>query len=94
MKPQLDGIEMGDPQMCTFVVKEQHLTGRCIAENGSHDLSGEIHGKSVSWQLSGDRSGSTIFTGTIGSDSSITGTYEVRQGTILGDFTFTASRME
>ena len=94
LKPQLDGIEMGDPQMCTFVVKEQHLTGRCIGENGSHDLAGEIHGKSVSWQLSGDRSGSTIFTGTIDSDSSITGTYEVRQGTILGDFTFTASRME
>ena len=94
LKPQLDGIEMGDPQLCTFIVKDQHLAGRFIGENGSHDLAGEIHGKSVSWQLSGDRSGSTIFTGTIESDSSITGTYEVQHGTILGDFTFTASRME
>src|ERR1700737_2814041 len=94
LKPQLDGIEMGDPQMCTFIVKEQHLTGSCMSENGSQDLAGEIHGKSVSWQLSNGRTGSTVFAGTIDSDSSITGTYEVKQGTILGDFTFPARRME
>jgi hypothetical protein len=94
LKPQLDSIEMGDPQMCTFVVKEQHLTGSCRSEDDSQDLTGEIHGKSVSWQLSGGRAGSTMFTGTINSDSSITGTYEVQQGTILGDFTFNARRVE
>jgi len=91
---QLDGIQMGDPQMCTFVVKEQHLTGNCTSENGSHDLAGEIDGKSISWQISSGRSGDTAFTGTIDSDSSITGTFELKQGTILGDFTFTARRME
>src|SRR6202158_2290009 len=32
LKPQLDGIETGDPQMCTFVVKAQHLTGSCLSE--------------------------------------------------------------
>lgn len=90
----LDGIEMGDPQMCALTVKEQHLSGSCAGENGSQDLTGEIHGKSVAWQLGGGRSGTTIFTGTIDSDSSITGTYEIKQGTILGDFTFTASRVE
>jgi hypothetical protein len=90
----LDGIETGDPQMCTFVVKEQHLTGSCITHNGSQDLTGEIHGKSVSWQLSNGLFGPTVFTGTMDSDSWITGTYEVKQGTILGDFTFTARRME
>jgi hypothetical protein len=94
LKPQLDGIEMGDPQMCTFIVKEQHLTGSCRSENDGQDLTGEIHGRSVGWQLNGGHSGSTIFTGTIDSDSSITGTYEVQHGTILGDFTFTARRME
>src|SRR3984893_3735563 len=94
LKPQLDGIEMGDPQMCTFIVKEQHLTGSCMSENGSQDLAGGIHGKSVSWQSSNGRTGSTVFAGTSDSDSSLTGTYEVKQGTILGDFTFTARRME
>jgi hypothetical protein len=34
LKPQLDGIEMGDPQMCTFIVKERHLTGSCMSERG------------------------------------------------------------
>ena len=57
-------------------------------------LTGEIHGKSVSWQLSGGRSASTMFTGTIDSDSLVIGTYEVQRGTILGDFTFTARRMD
>jgi hypothetical protein len=57
-------------------------------------LTGEIHGRSVSWQLSGGRSASTMFTGTIDSDSLIIGTYEVQRGTIPGDFTFTARRME
>jgi hypothetical protein len=94
VKPQIDGIEMADPQMCTFLVKEQHLTGSCKNESGSQDLVGEIHGKSVSWQVDKGRSGSTVFAGTIDSDSSITGTYEVKRGTILGDFTFTARRMD
>jgi hypothetical protein len=94
LKPQLDGIEMGDPQMCTFFVKEQRLTGSCQRENDRQDLMGEIHGRSVSWQLSGGRSASTMFTGTIDSDSLIIGTYTVQQGTILGDFTFTARRIE
>jgi hypothetical protein len=76
------------------MVKEQHLTGSCQSENENQDLTGEIHGRSVSWQLSGGRSASTMFTGTIDSDSLITGTYEVQRGTILGDFTFTARRME
>jgi hypothetical protein len=94
LRSLLDGIETGDPEMCTFVVKEQHLTGSCITHNGSQDLTGEIHGKSVTWQLSNGLFGSTVFTGTMDSDSWITGTYEVKQGTILGDFTFTARRME
>ena len=94
LEPQLDGIEMADPRMCTFVVKEQHLTGSCLSENGSQDLVGEIHEKSVSWTITNGGSGSIVFTGTIDSDSSIKGTYEVKQGTILGDFTFTAKRME
>src|ERR1700737_2400389 len=65
LKPQLDSIEMGDPQMCTFVVKEQHLTGSCMSENGSQDLAGEIQEKSVSWQLRTGRTGPAVFAGTI-----------------------------
>lgn len=80
--------------MCALTVKKQHLTGSCSSENGSQDLSGEIHGKSVRWQLNVGRSGSAVFTGTIDSDSSITGTYELKEGAILGDFTFIARRME
>ena len=94
LRSLLDGIETGDPELCTFVVKEQRLTGSCITHNGNQDLTGEIQGKSVTWQLSNGLFGSTVFTGTMDSDSWITGTYEVKQGTILGDFTFTARRME
>ena len=84
---------MGDPQMCTFVVTEGHLTGKCATENGSRDLTGEIHGKSVTWQLSG-RFGLTTFTGTIDSDTRISGTFALQQAAIMGEFTFTARRME
>jgi hypothetical protein len=45
-------------------------------------------------QLSIGRSGAAVFTSTIDSDSSITGIFELKQGAILGDFTFTASRIE
>jgi hypothetical protein len=34
------------------------------------------------------------FIGTIDSESWIPGTHDVKEGTILGDFTFTACRME
>lgn len=93
VRSQLGGSEMGDPQMCTFVVREEHLTGSCATENGSRALTGEIHGKSVIWQLNG-RFGPTTFTGTIDSDTRISGTFALQQAAIIGEFTFMARRMD
>jgi hypothetical protein len=93
LRSQLGGSEMGDPQMCTFLVKEERLTGSCATENGIRDLTGEIHGKSITWQLGG-RFGPMTFTGTIDSDTRISGTFALQQAAITGEFTFTARRME
>jgi Domain of Unknown Function (DUF1080) len=93
LRSQLGGREMDDPQMCTFIVTEEHLTGRCITENGSRDLNGEINGKSVTWQISG-RLGLTTFTGTMDSDTRISGAFSLPQAAIIGEFTFTARRMD
>ena len=94
VRSSLDGVATGDPQMCTFMIREQQLIGSCVSEDGSQDLTGEIHGKSVRWRLGNSRFGATVFNGTIDSDSLITGTYEMKQAAILGEFTFTARRME
>jgi hypothetical protein len=92
LRSLMDGIETGDPQMCTLAVKEQRLTGSCTGENGSQDLTGKIQGKSVTWQMIG-RFGSTVFTGTMDA-LGITGSCEIKQSTVLADFTFTARRMD
>jgi Domain of Unknown Function (DUF1080) len=94
VKLLLNGIEMGDPQMCTFVSKERRLNGSCSSENGRHDLAGDINGKSISWQMSSGLFGEAEFAGTIDSARSITGAFKLMHGVILGAFSFTARRME
>jgi hypothetical protein len=94
VKLLLNGIEMGDPQICTFTVKERRLTGNCSSEAGGHNLAGEIDGQSIDWQMSSGLFGDAEFTGTINSASSIVGAFKLKQSTILGDFSFNARRME
>jgi hypothetical protein len=94
LRPLLNGIEVGDSQMCTFAVKERHLAGSCSSENGRNDLAGEINGKSINWQMSTGLFGDAEFTGTFDSASSITGAFKLKQSVILGDFSFIARRME
>jgi hypothetical protein len=91
---QLNGIELGDPQICTFAVTEKHLTGRCTGDQGNHVLTGGIDGKSVSWQIDSGMLGDAAFTGTIDSDFFISGEVNLKRAEILADFGFTARRAE
>ena len=91
---QLDGNEMGDPQMCSFAVKDKRLTGGCSTDQDSHELVGEIDGKSITWQMNSGFFGNAAFTGTIDSDSHMTGVFKLNRAVILGDFAFRARRTE
>jgi hypothetical protein len=91
---RLNGIESGDAQICSFEVKEKRLSGNCSSDQGSHDLTGEIDGKSVTWNMNSGLFGDAAFSGTIASDSSMTGGFKLKRAVILGDFEFTARRVE
>jgi Domain of Unknown Function (DUF1080) len=91
---QLNGIESGDPQMCTFVVKQKKVTGSCSTDQGSHDLTGDVDGKSVTWRMNSGLFGEAVFTGSVDSNSFMTGVFKLKRGVILADFAFTARRVE
>jgi Domain of Unknown Function (DUF1080) len=90
---QLNGMESGDPQACTFTLKDKHLSGSCSSDQGSRELRGEVDGKSVSWRMNSGLFGEAAFTGTFDSDF-MTGTFKLKRAAILGDFTFRARRVE
>jgi len=94
VKQLLNGIEMGDAQICTLTAKGPQVSGRCMGEDGDQKLAGRIDGNSISWSLTGGEAQSTAFTGTRSSDTVITGTFRSKSNNVLADFTFSARRLD
>jgi hypothetical protein len=82
-------------QNCTFTQKDTDLTGNCISETRTVEISGKVDGKKVTWMYKSDYEGTPItvnFEGRLESETKITGTVSVPEYSAEGDFTATQSK--
>ena len=77
-------------QSCTFTQKDKELTGSCTGERVDGSISGTVDGNKVKWQLKRASEGGPLdFSGTITADGKVTGTLEVPEHGVSGEFTAT-----
>jgi hypothetical protein len=77
---------------CTFIQKDNDLTGSCTADQGSGKITGKVDGNKISWLYETEYNGSPLtvkFTGTLDSTGKIAGGVTVEQFGVDGDFTAT-----
>ncbi len=67
---------------CKFAQEDKKLTGGC---SDMTDFSGSVDGSNVTWQAKGEQA-SLKFTGKLNTDGTITGTVNVIEYSIDGDF--------
>ena len=82
-------------QVCTFVQKDDGLTGSCVSDQGTVDISGKIDGNKVSWSYKSEYNGSPLtvkFEGAVDPQTGIKGSVEVPEFGVEGDFTATPSK--
>jgi hypothetical protein len=76
--------------VCMLTQKAMDFSGTCKGDDGNVDITGKVDGRRVSWQLKSDYNGQTltvVYTGTMDSDSTITGKIDVQPIGASGDFT-------
>lgn len=79
---------------CTFVQKDNGLTGTCTTDQGASKLTGKIDGTKVSWSYDSEYNGSPLtvtYNGTL-SSGKIMGEVDVEPFAVDGDFTATQSK--
>ena len=82
-------------QDCTFVQKNQDLSGTCNSDRGTVEINGKVEGKSVTWTYKGDSAGgpvTVVYRGTFESTAKITGTVTAVEFSIEGEFTATRAK--
>ena len=96
-EPSLDGNwtihinVMGNEadQSCTFTQKDKELTGSCTGERVAGSISGTADANKVKWQLKRQEGGPIDYSGTLSADGKITGTVDVPEHGVNGEFTGT-----
>jgi hypothetical protein len=75
-------------QSCTFTLKDKGLTGTCSGERVAGSVSGTVDGNQVKWQLKRQTAEEPTldYSGTISADGTITGTVDVTQYSVSGEF--------
>ena len=77
-------------QACTFTQKNDMLTGQCVGDTGTVDISGTIHGGTVTWSYKSTYDGQPLtvqFAGVLDSSNTIKGTVNVPEFGASGGFT-------
>lgn len=81
---------------CNLTQNAADLTGDCTAESGSVKVTGKVDGKNVSWVYKSEYNGSPItltYKGTLDTAANkITGTVNVEEYSVDGEFTATQSK--
>ena len=82
-------------QVCTFVQKDDGLTGTCVSDQGTVEISGKIDGNKVAWSYKSEYNGSPLtvkFEGAVDPQAGIKGSVEVPEFGVGGDFTATQAK--
>ncbi len=91
-------ISVGDNQSdeeCTFTQKDKDLTGSCVSDRGTSPINGKVDGKKVNWVSKSQYQGGPLtltFNGTLESTAKITGSLNVAEYNVDGEFTATQSK--
>ena len=80
-------------QSCTFTQKDKELTGSCTGERVAGSISGTIDANKVKWQLKRQEGGPIDYNGTVSADGKITGTVNVPEPGVNGEFRGYQSRL-
>jgi hypothetical protein len=84
-------------QTCTLTQSGKQITGACEGEQGKRDVTGKIDDADpakITFQYEAEYNGdklTVIHTGTLAADKKISGTIEVKEMSIFGDFTATVA---
>jgi hypothetical protein len=80
---------------CTFTQKDDALTGNCIGERGSFEITGKIADGKVTWSYKTEYNGTPLtvkYSGAMTSAISIKGSVDVPEFGVSGDFTANQSK--
>lgn len=79
---------------CTFIQKDSELTGSCVSEQGTVQITGKVTGAKASWSFKSDYNGTPLvitYAGTL-ADGKIKGEADVDPFGVSGDFTATPDK--
>ena len=82
-------------QDCSLTQKDRNLTGTCTSERGTVNISGTVDENKVTWTYKSEYEGSPLtvtYTGTLDSPAKITGTVNVEEFGMQGQFTANQSK--
>jgi hypothetical protein len=80
-------------QICTLTQSGKQITGACEGEQGKREVTGKVDdadANKISFQYESEYNGeklTVIHTGALGADKKISGSIEVKEMSIFGDFT-------
>jgi hypothetical protein len=75
---------------CTFTQTGSELAGTCDGPTGAAKITGKVEDKKVTWSLNSEYNGSPLtikYTGTLASETKMTGTLTVDPYNVEGEFT-------
>jgi len=84
-------------QACTFIQKDNTLTGNCTSDQGTVKITGKVEEKKISWSYESEYNGTPLtakYSGRLDSTNKITGAMSVEAFGVEGEFTATQSKQE
>ncbi|HWC95175.1 MAG TPA: hypothetical protein VG456_00460 [Candidatus Sulfopaludibacter sp.] len=80
---------------CTFATKEGAMTGTCVSDRGTFEITGKLTGAKVAWSYKSEYNGTPLtvkYDGAVGSGSAMKGTVEVPEFNVTGEFAATQAK--
>jgi hypothetical protein len=80
---------------CTFDQKDAVVSGSCVTEKGSVDITGKVEGGKITWSYKSDYQGMPLtvqYAGAMTSATRIKGTVDVPEFGVSGEFTANQSK--
>lgn len=80
---------------CTLTQKDSDLTGSCTSDRSTGNISGKVDNKTVNWTYKSEYNGGPItltYKGTLTADNKISGSVNVEEYSVEGEFTATPTK--
>jgi hypothetical protein len=85
----------GVSSQCSFTQNAAELTGSCSSDAGTFDVKGKVDGNKVTWNYQSSYNGAPltfVYDGAIDGTSKITGTVNIPEYSVDGNFTATPAK--